>query len=202
MHIEFPCGDLRLEGDLVTLPGASRAAVICHPHPQYGGDMDSNVVMAVGAALHACGCATLRFNFRGVGASTGQHGGGVGELDDVRAAAQAVMRQTNLTRLTLAGYSFGALMALRAGAAMVEVDRLIAVAPPLAFGGLGSLAGGAQDILAVVGDRDAFCSVARLEAELTSLDARHTVRVLNGADHFFVAYEAELRDAVRDWHRP
>ena len=78
--VTFPCGDLRLEG-LLAKPDASRAAraaVVCHPHPLYGGSMHNNVVEAVLEALWKLGFATLRFNFRGVGASDGEHSGGVG----------------------------------------------------------------------------------------------------------------------------
>ena len=86
-RITFPCGDLTLEGRL-TLPdgGAPRAAVVCHPHPMYGGSMDNNVVEAVLEALWHRQFATLRFNFRGVGRSQGRYDGGIGEISDAAAA--------------------------------------------------------------------------------------------------------------------
>ena len=79
MHVTFPSADLTLEGHLTLPPGATRAGVICHPHPQYGGDMHNPVVGAIEAGLQRAGFATLRFNFRGVGRSTGAYDGGSGE---------------------------------------------------------------------------------------------------------------------------
>jgi alpha/beta superfamily hydrolase len=86
--VRFPSGALWLEGRLSIPAGATRAAVVCHPHPQYGGDMDNSVVVATAAALGRRGIATLRFNFRGVGQSEGSYGEGVAELGDARAAVE------------------------------------------------------------------------------------------------------------------
>jgi alpha/beta superfamily hydrolase len=151
MRATFASGDLNLEGEL-TLPGScSRGAVICHPHPQYGGDMDDPVVCAVARALQEAGHATLRFNFRGVGASTGRYGGGAGEGDDLRAAVRFLIERSGASRVTLAGYSFGAMIALQVGPDVPQVDQLIAVAPPLSFFGLDGIAACTKEKLFVVG---------------------------------------------------
>ncbi len=88
MRVTFRCDALEIEGEL-TLPSRGTAgAVICHPHPQYGGDMDNPIILTVTRALQQAGFSTLRFNFRGVGGSDGSYGGGVGEADDARAAVR------------------------------------------------------------------------------------------------------------------
>src|SRR5262245_47291491 len=107
--------DLRLEGMLAVSSGAIAAVVICHPHPQYGGDMDNSIVRLVADHLQQAGVATLRFNFRGVGDSEGRYGAGVGEADDARAAVALLRERARVSQVTLAGYSFGAMVALRAG---------------------------------------------------------------------------------------
>src|SRR6516225_6660796 len=93
--VRFACGALTLEGRAVLPPGAPRAAIICHPHPQYGGDMDNSVVTAATQALAERGFATLRFNFRGVGESEGSYAGGRGEIDDARGGGLASRAHTS-----------------------------------------------------------------------------------------------------------
>src|SRR5437867_5651218 len=120
-----------LEARLAVPPGARLGVVVSHPHPLYGGDMDNPVVARIVEVCAARGLATLRFNFRGVGASTGRHEGGRGEQDDIRASL-ALLEETlgGGARLALAGYSFGAAVAA-AVAATSPVAGLAVVAPPL-----------------------------------------------------------------------
>src|SRR5215469_11505330 len=132
-QIMFSSGELTLEG-MMAKPGTStvqRGAVVCHPHPMYGGSMHNNVVEAILNALWQRCYATVRFNFRGVGASEGEYDGGIGELDDARGAAAWITEKTGLEALTLAGYSFGASVAVRAGISDPRFDRVIAVALPI-----------------------------------------------------------------------
>ena len=132
-RITFPCGDLTLEGLLTLTEGeAAGAAVVCHPHPLYGGSMYNNVVEAVLDALWQRQFATLRFNFRGVGDSEGEYGGGQGELDDARAAVAFLAGKAAVRSVMLAGYSFGASVSLRAGLTDPGVNRLVLVALPVA----------------------------------------------------------------------
>jgi alpha/beta superfamily hydrolase len=197
MRLTFQSGGLDLEGDLVLPPNCTRGAVVCHPHPQYGGDMDNTVVCAGAGALQRAGCATLRFNFRGVGASTGVYGGGVGETEDARNAVRYLRARCGGALITLAGYSFGALVGLQAGISMEEVDRLIAVAPPLAFADLAFLSQCEKEKLFIVGDRDQFCSLAKLQQALATIAEPKTLRIVPGADHFFAGHERGVADAVR-----
>ncbi len=91
--VSFRSGDLTLEGLIANPGGNAPAAVVCHPHPMYGGSMYNNVVDAILAAMWQTGYATLRFNFRGVGASEGEHDGGPGEVDDAIAATAFMLAQ-------------------------------------------------------------------------------------------------------------
>lgn len=199
MRVTFPSGTLTLEGDLVSVDGATRGAVICHPHPQYGGDMHNSVVRAVAAALVDTGHATLRFNFRGVGSSTGSYSRGVGEAEDLRAAVRFLHERTAVRAVALAGYSFGAMVTLQAGPAIPAADRLIAVAPPLSFFSLACVATSTLNKLFIVGDRDQYCSVADLRQQLASVAEPKSERIVTGADHFFVGHEAALSAAVRSF---
>lgn len=187
-----PC----LEGDLLITPGSARAAVVCHPHPQYGGDMHNNVVRAIAAGLAQAGYTVLRFNFRGVGGSAGTYTGGAGEVDDAQAAIRYVRERTGLSAVVLAGYSFGAMVALQAGASIAEVERIIAVAPPLGLFDLGVVASCAVEKLFVVGDEDAYCGVTALQHALAQLTGMNRLQVVPGADHFFYGHEQAVAAAV------
>ena len=199
MRVTFNSGPLTLEGDLIAPANRTGGAVICHPHPQYGGDMHNPVVGAIADGAQRAGRATLRFNFRGVGASGGSYGGGVGEQEDARAAVRYLMEQAGVSRVALAGYSFGAMVALQAGAQMAEVDQLIAIAPPLSFFDLGFLATCEKPKLFIVGDRDQYCSVPQLTRELARVAQPVTHHILAGADHFFAGRETVIADAVRSF---
>ena len=196
MHVTFWSGDLQLEGELATSSNTTRAAVICHPHPLYGGNMDNNVVLAIEAGLGRSGHATLRFNFRGAGKSEGGYENGAGEQDDVRAAVAEVLRRTGCTSCTVAGYSFGAMITVMAGPRLESADRLIIVAPPLNFAGLEALSQCAKPKLFLVGDRDQYCAVGELEGAVGRLPEPKQTRILPGADHFFAGFEGEISEAV------
>jgi len=192
-RITFPCADLRLEG-LIALPDreASAAAVVCHPHPMYGGSMHNNVVDAVLEALWQRRFATLRFNFRGVGNSEGEYDGGEGELDDARAAVAFLARRAGARSALLAGYSFGASVSLRAGLADPAVNRLVLVALPVAMMNPGLDCSTSKPVLLASGDRDAYSPVEPLRALAGRLGSCARLEILAGADHFFGGCEAQL----------
>lgn len=191
-RITFPCGDLKLEG-LLTLPegGAPGAAVVCHPHPMYGGSMYNNVVEAVLEALWRRQFATLRFNFRGVGDSEGEYDGGEGELDDVREAVAFLAGKAGVKSVVLAGYSFGASVSLRAGLTDPAVDRLVLVALPVAMM-TGTSDSTSKPVLLVSGDCDSYSPLEPLRTLAGKLGSRTRLEILAGADHFFGGYEARL----------
>jgi alpha/beta superfamily hydrolase len=177
---------LTLEAELAIPDGAPRAAaVLCHPHPQYGGTMRSIVIGALFEALPAAGVTCLRFNFRGVEQSTGTHDDGRGELLDVRAAVEAMTAEVPAELpLLLAGWSFGADMAL----ATVD-DRLagwLAIAPPLRFAAdFGPAARDPRPKQLVLGQHDEFRDPASV-VEATEDWVATEIEVIAGASHFFV----------------
>lgn len=196
--IRFRNGDIELDGRLALPGGAATSCVVCHPHPLYGGDMGNGVVVAIVRALGAAGIATLRFDFRGVGASGGTHAGGSAEVEDARAAVDALAAASGLARVAIAGYSFGSLIALRL-AADHGVCAVAAVAPPLAMFDAGFAARIEAPMLVLAGDRDTFCPREQFDALAARLPADARARQLPGADHFFAGFENDVGQAVADW---
>lgn len=163
--------------------------------------MNNPVVVAITRALGAAGFATLRFDFRGVGQSGGAHGGGAPEIEDARGAVDALAAATGLPRssgVSIAGYSFGSLIALRLAASGGNA-AVAAVAPPLAMFDAGFVADIACPSLLLAGDRDAYCPASALESLTSHLPERVTTQVLPGADHFFGGREQEVADALVSW---
>jgi uncharacterized protein len=199
-QVTFRSGDLTLEGLIANPGGDARAAVVCHPHPLYGGSMYNNVVDAVLAAMWQAGYATLRFNFRGVGASEGEHDGGPGEVDDAVAAMAFLLAQPGVGKAgaVMAGYSFGAMVAVSAGYERAEIARIVAVALPLAMADARILEGASKPVLLLSGDRDSYSPVAGLQALTSKIGAAARLEIIAGADHFFGGHEGELTRAIAD----
>ena len=197
-QVMFRSGGLTLEGLLATVEGDSPAAVVCHPHPSYGGSMSNNVVEAILAAMWQLGYATLRFNFRGVGASEGEHDGGAGEVDDAAAAMAFMLAQPGVRKddAVMAGYSFGAMVALRAGYGSVEASRIVAVALPIGVTEATVPPGASKPLLLVSGDRDSYSPVAALTALQNRIGKSARLEIIKGADHFFGGAEAELSQVI------
>src|SRR5271163_2409127 len=174
--VTFRSGELTLEGLIAIPAGASavRGGVVCHPHPLYGGSMYNNVVDAALAAMWALGWATLRFNFRGVGASEGEHTGGPGEAADAAAAVEFLTEQPGVQRdgAILAGYSFGAVAAMAAEPQISNVAALTLIALPLQMVDAAALEQFSRPIILAAGDQDNYCPARQLEAVHRSLGAR------------------------------
>lgn len=187
----------RLDARLATPPGATAGAVVCHPHPEYGGTMDSSVVVAVVRALVTAGVATLRFDFAGVGRSEGAYDGGVGEVDDVLAAVTALDAALPAdTPLAVVGYSFGALVGTQATLRASRVGRVVAIAPPTSFFRWDFAPHLRVPLTIVVGDHDQYCppDARRALEEAAGGGARSVV--LAAADHFLAGREADVASAV------
>lgn len=199
MHVVFPSDEWQLEGVLTAASPSRGAAVICHPHPLYGGNMNNPVVRALEEGLQRGGYSTLRFNFRGTGESTGTYAGGVGEGKDLHAAVGCLLERTGASEVVVAGYSFGAMVALQAGPSIPTTSRLIAVAPPLSFFSLAGLSLGAIPKLFIVGDQDQHCSATELIEQLSHVPEPKKSVVLGGADHFLFGQEPAIRDAVAEF---
>ena len=194
--------DLVLEAALALPPEARAGVVVCHPHPLYGGDMDSQVVTTIAATCaEAGGLAALRFNFRGVGASAGHWEEGIGEQADVRAALALLRSRLPAgAPLALAGYSFGAMMSAAVAAGGEPLAGLALVAPPLArrpWQPPSSLAVHGP-ILLLAGSEDEHCPADALTALGRAL-GKSTVTVLDGVDHFFFTGLERLAEAVKRW---
>jgi uncharacterized protein len=194
--IRFRAGELRLEGRLSLPEGASAAAVVCHPHPEYGGTMDNPVVVAATEAMREHGIATLRFNFRGVGASEGSYSGTFAEADDARAAVACLRERLPAARMALGGYSFGAVVALLAGHDQPDVERLFAIALPASMFDVEFLLGSGKPKLFLLGDRDQYCSLAALEKLVKRLSGENSLVRLAGADHFLGGLERQVGEEV------
>lgn len=176
-RITIASGDLRLEAAVHDGRGAL-AAIVLHPHPQYGGDMDNHVVSAVTGALAARDATTVRFNFRGTGRSEGTYHGAGGEAADARAAVAFAREKAPGARLVLVGYSFGATIAA-AIADDVDPAALVLVSPPVGMRPLPDR-DPALPTLCIAGDRDQIAPTASVLA--LASPACRTV-VVPGVDH-------------------
>jgi alpha/beta superfamily hydrolase len=199
-QVSFRSGDLTLEGLLANPGGGAPAAVVSHPHPLYGGSMYNNVVDAILAAMWQAGYATLRFNFRGVGGSEGEHDGGPGLVDDALAALAFILAQPGVRQegAVMAGYSFGAMVAVSAGYQRAEIARIVAVALPLAMAEARIPEGASKPVLLVSGDRDSYSPVAGLRTLKSRIGDSARLEIVAGTDHFFGGREAELSRAIAD----
>ena len=195
ISIRGPAGDLEA---ILESPGDEAIvgiAVVCHPHPQHGGTMHNKVAHTLARSFVRSNFAVLRFNFRGTEGSDGVYDNGVGELDDALAAV-AWMRQQQLeVPLWLAGFSFGAAIAVRAAVAY-DVDGLIAIAPAI-YRFAGNL--DAQPDcpwLIIQGDEDELVEIDETIEWVDSLEPGPELLVVPGAEHFFHGRLHDLREAV------
>ena len=191
------CGPHRLEGELVrTLSG--EGALVCHPHPLYGGSMDNNVVLALEETYRRRGWTTLRFNFRGVGQSTGTYGDGDGEAEDIL-CARHFMLERDVQRIHLAGYSFGAWAALKACRLGFSPQSLALVSPPVNFLDFTDLPLPQCPAWILLADGDPFAEPARVRSWVQAQkvpEGRVRVELFTGADHFYWGREQEIRRAL------
>lgn len=134
MNVLIPAPHGQLEAIHWPQPEARTAAVVCHPHPLHGGTMHNHVVFRIADAMRKAGIAVVRFNFRGVGQSTGSHGGGGPEREDVRAALDWMVARYPGLPLWVGGFSFGSVVGLTEGDADPRVTGLLGVGVPLVRG--------------------------------------------------------------------
>jgi alpha/beta superfamily hydrolase len=176
--------------------------LVCHPHPLGGGTMHNKVVFRVAAGLVDAGLATLRFNFRGVGASTGTHGEIAGGIEDVRTALDHLAKTYPNEEITLAGFSFGSRTGMEVGIADNRVVRLISIASPVdKYRVYEFLTAVRKPILFIHGDKDEFGSIENVRrlVEEVSKHAEAELVVFENSGHFFDEHLNELREAVKTW---
>jgi alpha/beta superfamily hydrolase len=207
LFLDGPMG--RLEALLNSgADNATHAAVVCHPHPLFGGTLHNKVVFHTMKALNSFGFPVLRFNFRGTGLSEGEHDHGKGEVDDVRTALDWLDAEYHLP-LVFAGFSFGAAIGLRAAYSDPRVAAVIGIGTPVV-----PVAADAEEARVytfdfmrdcakpkffVSGARDQFGPRAKLEELVASLPQPKKLVLIEGADHFFEGRLRELREAIETW---
>jgi len=196
-----PVGNLEALVDEPAQGAGLHVGLICHPHPLYGGTMTNKVVHILARTFNDLGAPAVRFNFRGVGQSAGQHDDGVGETQDVLAMVAWAEQRWPTADIWLAGFSFGAAMALRASLQLASdkrLARLITVAPALRW---------LTQVdetpvcpwLIVQGDRDELVDAQAVEQWALKLARPPQLEILPGAEHFFHGRLNDVRDVVKAW---
>lgn len=200
---KIPVSHGHLEAILKEPESAPRgAAIVCHPHPLHGGTMHTKAVYRSAQALNEAGLVALRFNFRGVGASTGSYEEGVGEQDDLRAAMDWLVERHPELPVVVGGFSFGSMVALNVGAGDDRAVALLGLGLPVDLDeryDFGFLADVDKPVLVVQGENDEFGPARRVEEVLAPLGSHITVVSVAGTDHYFEGRLDELRDAVRGY---
>jgi uncharacterized protein len=174
-------------------------ALVCHPHPLYGGTMHNKVVFRAAKAAVSCGIPALRFNFRGVGQSQGKFADSVGEREDARAALSYLVSRFPSLPVSMMGFSFGSVVALAVGSAQAEVNSLVGIGVPAGSTDFGFLQQTRKPRLIVQGTLDAFGPRAKVEALFASLEEPKSLHFVEGVDHFFTGKLAELQSAVEEF---
>ena len=196
VDITIASGELALEAviDIPDVEGRCPGVALCHPHPRHGGNMHNGVVAALARSLTKAGIAALRFNFRGVGSSEGSFDRGVGELDDTLAAIRILTLRDEIdaSRVAIAGYSFGAGLALQASVGSSLIQTVVSIACPMrSFRQLG-IREILQPKLLVAAELDHDFPVEQFTFLARRFHEPKEVEVVYGADHFFAGHEAAL----------
>ena len=177
------------------IPGGATFAVLCHPHPLFGGTMDNKVVTTLARSLHECGVPTLRFNFRGVGASAGVHDEGRGETDDAGLVAAWGAARWPGRRLILGGFSFGSYVACRLSQRL-ETSRLLLIAPPVGRFDFPPAAQLRAPSLVLQGEADEIVAFEEVQGWALAGGAAMRLVTLPGVGHFFHGHLQQLRDGI------
>jgi uncharacterized protein len=195
--VKIPVSHGHLEAALRDPPDEVRGgAVFCHPHPLYGGTMHNKAVYRAAEALNEAGLRALRFNFRGVGCSTGTYDDGIGEAEDARAALEWLRLGLPDAGVVLGGASFGSMVALGVGVDEPDVVALLALGLPVSDYDYSYLARTHKPVLAIQGELDQFASPREVERALGGLGDHITVRAVRGARHLFQEHIGELQEII------
>jgi len=197
--IDAPAGSLEI---VMNCPKSSSElpipyGVICHPHPLFGGTMNNKVVYTLATMFNQLGAGSVRFNFRGVGKSSGDFDNGEGELDDLRAVVDWLKTEYAPSELWLAGFSFGSYVALRAHESL-QATRLILVAPPMERFDFSQLYLSKTPTIVVQGAKDEVVSPDAVYQWVSSQMNAPNFIWMPEADHFFHGQLNELREAVKN----
>jgi alpha/beta superfamily hydrolase len=192
--VSIPSGGLVLEGYLES-GRLDRGVVVAHPHPLYGGDMHNPVVNAIRRAYRRIGFATLRFNFRGTGDSTGHHDNGRGEQQDLQAAV-AFLADRGVTQVEAAGYSFGAWVSALTVPREERIQALVMVSPPVGFIDFSAVDFLKPLRLVISGSRDEIAPPTDIRRLMPKWNPAAVFEVIDGADHFYGPYCRVLEDMI------
>lgn len=202
-NLFIPASHGQLEAILKEPAGEIKGvALVCHPHPLGGGTMHNKVVFRAAAGLADAGLVTLRFNFRGVGASTGEHDEGRGEQQDVRDALDYLSANYPDKEITHAGFSFGTWVGSQVALNDDRVVRLVSIGTPVdKYANFDYLEGLVKPILFVHGDKDEFGSIENLKklVDNVSQTAETDLVIFENCGHFFDEHLNELRDTIKEW---
>ncbi|HEY6351644.1 MAG TPA: alpha/beta family hydrolase [Candidatus Angelobacter sp.] len=183
-------------------PDATHAALVCHPHPLFGGTMHNKVVYHAMKSLHGFGFPVLRFNFRGAGLSEGEHDQGRGEVEDVRSALDWLSSEYELP-IIFCGFSFGAATGLRAACPDPRVAGTIALGTPVSTEGrayaYNFLGNCDKPKLFASGARDQYGAEAGLKEIFAMAGEPKQLILIEGAEHFFEGHLPEMQAAIRNW---
>lgn len=197
-HVDLYGSAGRLEALYRDLQDPAGVAVVCHPHPLGGGTLHNKVVFRAARGLEAANVATLRFNFRGVGASSGQHEEGEGELNDVTAAIEWVKRKHPDRKVFVGGFSFGSWVASRVACERADVDAIFLIGTPVNKYDFGYLRHCELPILFLHGTQDEHGDVSKLETLVPTVRNAESV-IITGADHFFTRQLEAVEETMRTW---
>ena len=202
--VSIRSGKLDLEGVInapLDAPRDASAVVVCHPHPQFGGDMNNEVISKIVACLQVKNIVALRFNFRGVGESNGSYDHGKGELDDLKASIRFLSNYpgVNKRRIGVAGYSFGAGVALYGSPALKSVKAFAFVSPPATILEHQIKLPKKVPLLFVSGSNDASTPANLLTQQLSNIQAEAKLEIVNGATHFWSDQEEDAAKIVADF---
>jgi uncharacterized protein len=199
--INGPAG--RLEAMLWTAPKTQgeprRVAVVCHPHPLFGGTMHNKVVFQLAKSLHQENVPVLRFNFRGAGLSVGRHDKGQGEMGDVQAALDYLAAEFPGRPILLAGFSFGAFVGLRVGCADARVKEVVGAGLPVNNSDLSYLEQCKKPKLILQSTHDQYGSREGIEALYAKLPGPKSLALIDAPDHFFAGKLPQMGAAFEKW---
>ncbi len=199
LHVNIPAPSGHLEGILKPGEESSQAnyvGLVCHPHPLYGGTMHNKVVFKTAQTLQTLGIPTLRFNFRGVGHSTGTYDEGRGEMDDVRYALEFLSRRYPGVPALIAGFSFGSWVGLRVAVADDRVQAMIGLGVPARSFDGNTLQDCHKPKLFIHGSEDDTAPYAQAKQWFEQVPAPKSMILIQGADHFFQNHLEELRRII------
>jgi alpha/beta superfamily hydrolase len=199
LHINIPTPQGYLEGILKTTEEDTRpryTALVCHPHPLYGGTMHNKVVFKVAQAFQSLGIPALRFNFRGVGHSAGTYDEGRGEMDDTRYALEFLSRRYPGVPAIIAGFSFGSWVGLRVAAIDDRVQAMVGLGTPARSFGKETLQGCHKPKLFIHGTKDELAPYDQAQHWFEQVPAPKSIIAIQGADHFFQGRLDEVQAIV------